>query len=64
MLSFKRMRQQSRPIHCKHLSLIESKTARVTLRKSRPLSACIYHTFREKYTVGTAKGYNDAIKRN
>ena len=33
MLSFKRMRQQSRPIHCKHLSLIESTTARVTLRK-------------------------------
>lgn len=32
--------------------------------KSRPLSACIYHMFREKYTVGTAKGYNDAIKRN
>ena len=34
MLSSKRMRQQSRPIHCKHLSLIESTTARVTLRKS------------------------------
>ena len=32
MLSFKRMRQQSRPIHCKHLSLIESTTARVTLQ--------------------------------
>ena len=32
MLSFKRMRQQSRPIHCKHLSLIELTTARVTLR--------------------------------
>ena len=36
MLSLKRMRQQSRPIHCKHLSLIESTTASVTLRKFLP----------------------------
>ena len=34
MLSLKGMRQQCRPIHCKHLSLIESTTASVTLRNS------------------------------
>ena len=46
MLSFKRMRQQSRPIHCKHLSLIESTTARVTLRDFVPkILAMIVNNF-------------------